>query len=128
MTPVRVAAPDTVVSCAEWVRRAVAAPDLDVEKVPTPVAYVPAPIPRRLPSTVYDKSGKAEIRVKVLVDTLGKAVMSTFQVVTTTSPRLTASVKDAVAKWTFTPAEVGGCKVPRHFNWGATAQRPRPRR
>lgn len=125
--PVQLAPPDSAVSCSEWVRRAVASPDMDVEKVPEPLAYVPAPIPKRLPANVYDKSGRAEIKVKVLVDTLGKADMNTFTVVTTTSPRLTTSVKAAVAKWSFRPAEIWGCKVPRNFNWGAAATKAKTR-
>jgi hypothetical protein len=28
-------------------------------------------------------------------------------------------VRSAVAKWKFVPAEIGGCKVPRNYNWGA---------
>jgi len=55
------------------------------------------------------------------VDTLGKADMRTFKVVRSTHPTLSKSVHDAVAKWTFTPAVVHGCKVPRTFNWSATA-------
>ncbi len=123
--PVQMAPPDSALPCSTWVSRAIASPDMDVEKVPEPVAYVPAPIPRRLPANVYGKDGKAEIKVKVLVDTLGKADMRTFTVVTSTSPRLTTSVKTAVEKWTFRPAQIWGCKVPRNFNWGATAARPR---
>jgi hypothetical protein len=118
--PVRVASAAPV-SCDEWVRRAVASPELDVDRVPEPVAYEPAPLPKRLPKGTVGKDGKAEVRVKVLVDTLGKADMSTFTVVKTTHPRLATSVKSAVAKWSFRPAEVGGCKVPRIFNWGAVA-------
>lgn len=125
VTPVRVAPPDTVVSCAEWVRRAVANPDIDVTRVAEPKAYEPPPIPRRVPNSVYDKSGKAEISITVLVDTLGKADMASFTVVKTTSPRLTTSVRAAVAKWVFTPAEVMGCKVPRRYKWSATAMRPK---
>lgn len=109
------------VSCQEWVRRAVAEPELDVERVPEPVAYDPPPIPRRLPPGVVGRDGRAEVRIKVLVDTLGRADMKTFRVVRSTHPTLTASVKRAVAKWKFQPAEVGGCKVPRTFNWAAVA-------
>ncbi len=125
VTPVRVAPPDSAVSCDEWVRRAQANPSIDVTKVAEPVAYDPAPIPRRPPASIYDKQGRAEIRISVLVDTLGKADMSTFTVVTTTSQRLVTSVRAAVAKWRFTPAEVMGCKVPREYRWGATATRPK---
>lgn len=117
----RVAAPEAVVTCDEWVRRAQADPELGVDRVPAPVAFSPAPIPRRLPKGVVGKDGRAEVRIRVLVDTLGAADMRTFTVVKSTHPTLTRSVRTAVAKWTFVPAEVGGCKVPRNFNWGATA-------
>lgn len=109
------------VTCAEWVARAQATPELDVDRVPAPVAYDPAPIPRRLPPGTVGRDGRAEVRIKVLVDTLGKADMRTFQVVKSTHPTLTSSVRTAVGKWTFSPAVVGGCKVPRVFNWGAVA-------
>jgi len=46
-------------------------------------------------------------------------------VVKSTSTWLTTNVRNAIAKWTFRPAEVGGCKVPRYFNWGAVAGKPK---
>ena len=119
--PVRMAPPDPVVTCVEWVQRATADPEIAVERVPEPVRLDPVPIPRRLPKGVVGKDGKAEIRIRVLVDTLGTADMRTFTVVKSTHPTLTRSVRAAVAKWKFVPAEVGGCKVPRNFNSGWVA-------
>lgn len=124
-TPVRMAPPDPVVTCDEWVRRAVADPEINVERVPEPVAMEPPPIPKRLPRGVTDKNGRAEVRIRVLVDTLGAADMKTFTVVRSTSPTLTRSVRAAVSKWKFVPAQVGGCKVPRNFNWAAVAGGPK---
>ena len=123
--PVRMAAPDPVVTCSEWVQRAVADPEITVERVPEPIAFDPAPIPRRLPKGVVGKDGKAEVRIRVLIDTLGAADMRTFAVVKSTHPTLTKSVRSAVAKWKFVPAEVGGCKVPRNFNWAAVTGTPK---
>src|SRR5689334_16003376 len=114
--PARMAAADPVVTCGEWVGRAVADPQLGVERVPAPIALDPAPFPKRLPKGVLDKNGRGEVHVRVLVDTLGAADMKTFTVVKSSHPTLTKSVRTAVAKWKFTPAEVGGCKVPRNFN------------
>ena len=125
VTNARLAAPDSVVTCEEWVRRAQADPELGVDRVPAPVAFNPAPIPRRLPRGVVRKDGQAEVRIRVLVDTLGAADMRTFTVVKSTHPTLTRSVRTAVAKWVFVPAEVGGCKVPRNFNWAAVAGGPK---
>jgi hypothetical protein len=123
--PARMAPPDPVVACNEWVRRAVADPELAVERVPAPVAFDPAPIPKRLPKGVVGKDGRAEVRIRVLVETLGAADMHTFLVVKSTHPTLTKSVRAAVAKWKFTPAEVSGCKVPRNFNWAAISPAPK---
>ena len=124
-SPARVASANAPASCAEWVQRARSKPELDVERVPEPVAYDPPPIPRRLPPGVVGKDGRAEVRIKVLVDTLGRADMKTFKVVRSTHPVLTSNVRSAVAQWKFRPAEIDGCKVPRVFNWAATAGPPR---
>lgn len=117
----RLLSTNAAVTCAEWVARAQASPELDVDRVPAPVAYDPRPVPRRMPPGVAGKDGRAEVRIKVLVDTLGHADMRTFEVVRSTHPALTKSVRNAVARWQFTPAMVHGCKVPRTFNWSATA-------
>lgn len=124
--PVQVAPPDPVVTCAEWVQRAQADPELAVERVPAPVSLDPPPIPKRLPQGVVGKNGYAEVRIRVLVDTVGAADMRTFTVVKSTHPTLTRSVRAAVAKWKFVPAEVNGCKVPRNFNWAAVHGTPPP--
>jgi outer membrane biosynthesis protein TonB len=110
------AAPDPVVSCAEWVQRAVADPQIGVERVPSPLKLDPPPFPKRLPKGVLDKSGRAEVHIRVVVDTAGAPDMKTFTVVKSSHATLTRSVRTAVAKWKFSPAEVGGCKVPRNFN------------
>jgi hypothetical protein len=52
--------------------------------------------------------------------------MKTFTVVKSSHPTLTKSVRTAVGKWKFSPAEVGGCKVPRNFN-GDWVSGPPPR-
>jgi outer membrane biosynthesis protein TonB len=127
--PARMAAPDPVVTCQEWVQRAMADPQIGVERVPAPVALDPAPFPKRLPKGVLDKSGRGEVHIRVLVDTLGVADMRTFTVVKSSHPTLTRSVRTAVSKWKFVPAEVGGCKIPRNFNgdWVAGGPPLRPR-
>ena len=112
----RMAPPDPVVTCQQWVQRATADPQIGVERVPAPVALDPAPFPKRLPKGVLDKSGRGEVHIRVLVDTLGVADMRTFTVVKSSHPTLTRSVRTAVSKWKFSPAEIGVCKVPRNFN------------
>ena len=125
--PVRVAPPVGAVKfgdCPEALRRAALKPDLEVDRLPTPKAMVPAPIPvRSMPAAVRAAKWN-EVRVSVLVDTLGHPDMRTFAVVKSTHPWLASSVKSAVSKWTFAPAVLAGCKVPRTYKWGATAGTP----
>jgi hypothetical protein len=119
---VRVAPPANAIrygDCPEALRRAAAKPDLDVDRLPTPKAMSPAPIAVKSMPDEVRLARDSEVRVTVLVDTLGHADMRTFTVVKTTHPWLASSVKSAVAKWRFEPAQLAGCKVPRLWKWGA---------
>jgi outer membrane biosynthesis protein TonB len=106
--------------CVEARRRAAAKPDLTVDQLPVPVKQKPAPL-TRLPASAFRKDGSADVKVDVLIDTLGKAVMSTFTVVSTSSPALSANVKSVIGKWTFSPAQLAGCKVARTYHFSASA-------
>jgi outer membrane biosynthesis protein TonB len=106
--------------CAEAMRRAVAKPDLVVDRIPAPVVAKP-PALQKLPKAALRKDGSAEVKVDVLIDTLGKADMKTFKVVTTSSPLLVDNVKSVIGKWKFSPAELAGCKIPRVFHFMASA-------
>ena len=113
--------------CVEARRRAAANPALDVEKVAAPIAMIPPPIDvKKMPKSVPDKNGYYEVKFQVLVDTLGKPDMRTFSVIETTNPWLGTSVKAAVAKWKFSPAEVAGCKVPRNYSLGLSPRGKTP--
>lgn len=122
--PVRIAAPMAPIKygdCREARRRADERVDLAVDRLPSPRALVPSPLPgKSMPPEVRTAKYNA-VKITVLVDTLGRADMSTFQVVRTTHPWLASSVKSAVAKWKFQPAQLAGCRVPRQFEWGATS-------
>jgi hypothetical protein len=122
--PVRIAAPLTPIragDCAEAMRRALADSDMPVDRLPAPRALVPSPLPvKSMPPEVRTAKYNA-VKITVIVDTLGRPDMRTFAVVKTTHPWLASSVRSAVAKWKFEPAEVAGCKVPRQFEWGATS-------
>ena len=127
--PVRIAAPATAIKpgdCPEALRRAAAQVDLPVDRLPAPRALVPAPLPvKSMPEAVRTAKYNS-VKITVLVDTLGHPDMRTFAVVRSTHPWLASSVKSAVARWKFEPAQVAGCKVPRQFEWGATSgTRPR---
>ena len=125
--PVRVAPPLNAVNfgdCPEALTRAAARPDLEVDRLPTPKAMVPPAINvKSMPAEVRGARYN-EVRVTVLVDTLGHADMKTFTVLKATNPWLASSVKSAVGKWRFAPAELAGCKVPRVYKWGATSGVP----
>ena len=125
--PVRIAPPVGAVKqgdCPEALRRAAERSDLEVDKLPAPHALVPPPISTKAMPAAVRRARYNEVRITVLVDTLGRADMHTFTVVKATHPWLAGSVRAAVAKWTFEPAELAGCKVPRLYKWGATAGTP----
>jgi hypothetical protein len=124
--PVRIAPPDTPVQpgdCPEALRRAAAKTDLHVDRLPKPHALVPAPLPAASMPDEVRRAKYNAVKITVLVDTLGRPDMHTFKIVKTTHPWLASSVKIAVARWRFEPAQLAGCKVPRQFEWGATSGR-----
>ncbi|MBX3174430.1 MAG: hypothetical protein KF709_08445 [Gemmatimonadaceae bacterium] len=96
-------------------------PRLDVERVPTPVKMDPAPIRTPVPRTALRRDGSSSLKVEVLVDTLGKADMTTFTVIESTSAWLTTGVRRAIERWTFEPALLRGCKVPRYYQFSASS-------
>lgn len=106
--------------CAEAVRRAVEKPDLVVDQLPVLVTAKP-PALQRPPRSALRKDGSAEVKVDVVIDTLGKPDMKTFKVVSTSSAWLANNVKSVIAKWTFTPAQLAGCKIPRVYHFYASA-------
>src|SRR5579872_5790995 len=74
-TNVRVAPAETPVApgdCEEAMRRALAKPDLAVDRIPSPLVAKP-PALQRPPKSALRKDGSADIKVDVLIDTLGKA-------------------------------------------------------
>jgi type IV pilus biogenesis protein CpaD/CtpE len=118
--PVRIARPATPIKygdCAEAARRAAADRELFVDRLPSPRAKESSAIPVKSMPAAVRTAKYSEVRTSVLVDTVGRADMSTFTVVKTTHPWLASSVKSAVARWTFDPAVVAGCKVPRIYNF-----------
>ncbi len=108
-------------SCVIARENAAANPRLDVERVPTPVRMQPPPIRRPVPRTAVRPDGSSVLKIEVLVDTLGKADMTTFRVLESTSQWLSTGVRTAVAQWTFEPALLNGCKVPRYYQFSASS-------
>jgi hypothetical protein len=112
----RIAGPIKPGDCVEARRRAALEPDLDVDQLPTPVAMKPAPF-RNVPVSALRKDGSAEIKIDVLVDTLGRADLATFKVVKVSNRWFSQNVRGVIGKWTFTPALLAGCKVPRIYHF-----------
>ena len=113
---VRIAGPLTYGDCVEARRRAEIQPDLEVERLPAPVAMKPAPF-QRMPESALRSDGSAEIRIDVIVDTLGRANLKTFKVVKVSNRWFTENVRGVIGRWTFTPALLAGCKVPRVYHF-----------
>jgi hypothetical protein len=122
--PVRVAGmakPITFGDCPEARRLAAEKPDLDVDRVPAPVAMKPPVLaPEQVPPGVIGPKG-AVIKADVIIDTLGRADMSTFRIVRSSHPWLSANVRNGISKWKYTPAELAGCKVARVYHFSAVA-------
>ena len=125
--PVRVAPPLGAVApgdCPEAVRRALAKPDLEVDRLATPRANMgTALLDRAMPAAVR-RAKYNDVRISVVIDTLGKADMKTFTVIKTTHPWLATKFKSVIPKWTFEPAQLAGCKVPRVWLGVLTSGKP----
>jgi hypothetical protein len=104
--------------CYLTVAAAVKDPRLDVEQVPAPLKMDPPVFKPPYPRGVFGKGNAMDLEFEVLVDTLGKADLTTFTVVKASNPWFVTQAKKAVAKWTFTPAVKAGCRVPRFYKLG----------
>jgi len=114
-TGVRVAQPLKQGDCAEARRRASMEPDLAVDRVPAPSVMKPPPF-RDMPSSALRRDGSADIKIDVVIDTLGRADMATFKVVKVSSKWFVQNARGFLPKWRFSPAELAGCKVPRVYH------------
>jgi hypothetical protein len=107
--------------CAEVRERARANPSLEVEKLPTPMKQPTRLLAGPFPPGVIRANGYADVHTTVVVDTLGKPVMKTFKVKRASHPWLGQDVKKTLSRWTFSPAELEGCKVARVYKVDATS-------
>lgn len=115
--PVSAGAPGSDL-CYLTVAEAVKNPHLDADQVPVPLKMVPPVFKPPYPRGVFGKGNAMRLESEVIVDTLGKADMSTFTVVSVSHPWFATQAKKAVAKWSFTPAAKTGCKVLRVYKLG----------
>lgn len=114
-TAARVAQPLKQGDCVEARRRAALEPDLAVDRLPAPTTMKPAPF-RDMPYTALRKDGSAEIKIDVLIDTLGHADMKTFKVVKVSNRWFVDNARGFLPRWRFSPAVLAGCKVPRVYH------------
>lgn len=111
--------------CVEARRRAAADPALDVDSVPRPVSQRPGPFANMPPAVNAEIARKgSSVKVDVIVDTLGRADMTTFRIVQSSHPWLAQNLRAAMPTWTFRAARLAGCKVRRVYHFSATS-RPR---
>ncbi len=108
--------------CVEARRRATAQPDLEVDRLPKlvsgPRLFVPTPASVKAD---IDKKGMS-FKADVLVDTLGKAIVSTLNVNETTNEWFPRNLRTLLPRMTFSPAMLAGCKVERVYKFSASAK------
>ena len=109
--------------CVEARKRAAAKPDLDVDRVPSPIRQRPAAF-QKMPAAVRSQLEKkgAVVKIDVLVDTLGRPDMKTFKVVEVSNPWFADNLRGVLPAWRFSPALLAGCKVRRVYKFSATAK------
>jgi protein TonB len=82
--------------------------DFQVEKQ---AALVPGQGPPDYPEMLKAGAIQGEVQAQFVIDTMGRADMSTFKVLKSTHQLFTDAVRKQLPKYRFLPAEVGGRKV-----------------
>jgi hypothetical protein len=100
-------------------------PDLDVDRLPAlvrgPRPFVPTP---ESVQADIDKNGMS-FRADVVIDTLGKARVSTLEVHETSNEWFPRNLRALLPRMTFSPAMLAGCKVERVYKFQASAKAKR---
>ena len=82
--------------------------EFQVEKPALPREGNPNP---KYPSMLENSRVEGEVLAQFVVDTLGKADMGTFKVLSASNELFASSLKSTLPSWKFYPAEAGGHKV-----------------
>lgn len=82
--------------------------EFQVEKPALPREGNPNP---KYPSMLESSRVEGQVLAQFVVDTLGKADMSTYKVLQASNDLFAASLKSTLPQWRFYPAEAGGHKV-----------------
>ncbi len=75
------------------------------------VSTVPGQAGPRFPEMLKSANIEGEVLAQFVVDTSGKAEMSTFKVLKASNDLFASSLKSTLPQWRFYPAEAGGHKV-----------------
>ncbi len=84
---------------------------LTADVVEKEVAALPGSATPRYPSILQSAGIDGSVRAQFVVDTLGRVEQGSFRALESTHDLFTASVREALARARFTPAEAGGRKV-----------------
>lgn len=82
--------------------------DFELEQPTIAKSGNPAP---RYPAMLQSRGVDGELLIQFVIDTTGRADMSTFRVLRSTDPLFTTAVLEVLPRYRFQPAERDGCKV-----------------
>lgn len=71
-----------------------------------------APVPPRYPEALRRAGIEGSVIVKFVVDTLGRVDMASLEIVSSTHEAFTSAVREAIARFRFSPSQAGSRKVP----------------
>jgi periplasmic protein TonB len=83
--------------------------------------------PPRYPSMLEQSRVEGAVLAQFVVDTTGRAEMSTFEILQSTNELFAAALRDVVPRWRFLPAEAGGRRVRQVVEVPVRFVAPRPR-
>ena len=84
---------------------------MSAEEVEKPVISAPGSPGPRYPDFLRSSGAMGDVQVQFVVDTTGRAIVSTFKVMNTTHELFAKAVERALPTMRFIPAEAGGRKV-----------------
>ena len=79
-----------------------------VDRPPRMLGAPPTPV---FPTSLRERGVNGRVSVQFVIDTLGRAEMSSLRVVEATDPLFAQSVRAVLPRYRFSPGEVGGQKV-----------------
>ena len=83
--------------------------------------------PPRYPSMLEHSQVEGEVIAQFVVDTTGRAEMSTFEILRSSNELFAAALRDVVPRWRFLPAEAAGRRVRQIVQLPVRFVAPRPK-